>query len=126
MPWPARRPPRWKSRSASSQPWPARRFSFTCLKGRKGRCFNMLHLTGVSFHYGWTPALDNISLSVEQGDFLGVIGPNSSGKSTLLRVMGGTRIPQEGHVELLQQRLETWSLPVLARTLTVVCSEDYF
>ncbi|MCP4718779.1 MAG: ABC transporter ATP-binding protein [Desulfobacteraceae bacterium] len=43
-------------------------------------------------------ALDNVTLSVESGEFLSVIGPSGSGKSTLLQVLGGMLSPLKGEV----------------------------
>ena len=45
-------------------------------------------------------ALRNVSLSVHQGESLGVIGPNGAGKSTLLQVLAGIITPSEGDVEV--------------------------
>lgn len=44
-------------------------------------------------------ALDEVSITVEQGEAMGVIGQNGAGKSTLLRVLGGTLKPNSGLVE---------------------------
>jgi ABC-2 type transport system ATP-binding protein len=43
-------------------------------------------------------ALKSVSLSVEKGEFFGVIGANGSGKSTLLKVMAGIYMPTSGHI----------------------------
>ena len=45
-------------------------------------------------------ALDDISLSINDGDRVGIIGPNGSGKTTLLRVMAGILKPSQGSVEI--------------------------
>ena len=45
-------------------------------------------------------ALDDVSFTVEQGEFLSIIGPSGSGKSTLLHILGGVDRPTTGHVYL--------------------------
>lgn len=43
-------------------------------------------------------ALDNVSFQVERGEFLGVIGPNGCGKTTLLKIIAGILLPSSGRV----------------------------
>lgn len=57
----------------------------------------------VSFRYpgAETPAVQSVSLRVERGEFLGVLGPNGGGKSTLLKLVLGRLKPTEGEVRVL-------------------------
>jgi len=60
-----------------------------------------LELDGVSFAYrGGPPALEDVSLRVEQGAFLGIAGPNGGGKTTLLRLALGLERPSSGAVRV--------------------------
>ncbi len=63
-----------------------------------------VELDGVSFGYPphmlGRPALEDVTLRVEKCDFLGVIGPNGGGKTTLLQIMLGLVRPQKGKVRV--------------------------
>ncbi|CAM5197508.1 ABC-type multidrug transport system, permease component OS=Castellaniella defragrans (strain DSM/ CCUG 39792 / 65Phen) OX=1437824 GN=BN940_12856 PE=4 SV=1 [Castellaniella denitrificans] len=56
---------------------------------------------GLSHHYGKTSALDRIDLEIPAGRMVGLIGPDGVGKSTLLSILAGARVIQEGRVEVL-------------------------
>jgi phosphonate transport system ATP-binding protein len=58
----------------------------------------MLLLEGVSRRFGNIAAVDNVSLSVEAGSFVGVIGRSGAGKSTLLRLINRLVEPSQGRV----------------------------
>jgi zinc transport system ATP-binding protein len=60
-----------------------------------------VELTGVSAGYDGVAAVEDVTLRVEAGEFLGVVGPNGGGKSTLLKVMLGLLQPFSGEVRLL-------------------------
>ena len=47
-----------------------------------------------------TPALDGVSFSVRQGEFLSIVGPSGSGKTTLLRCLAGLAQPTSGEIRL--------------------------
>jgi len=61
----------------------------------------IIHLAGVWVHYGEVPVLESINLSIKQQDFLGIIGPNGGGKTTLLKVLLGLVKPSRGTVWVL-------------------------
>ncbi|HSX34558.1 MAG TPA: metal ABC transporter ATP-binding protein [Candidatus Saccharimonadales bacterium] len=60
----------------------------------------IIELKNVSFAYGAQPTLHNLNLTVEPGEYVGVIGPNGGGKTTLIKLLLGLLQPQEGTVEL--------------------------
>ena len=62
---------------------------------------NAISLEGVSFAYGATPVLEDVHLEVPDGEFLGIVGPNAGGKSTLLKLVLGLLEPDGGRVRVL-------------------------
>jgi branched-chain amino acid transport system ATP-binding protein len=65
----------------------------------------MLHLSGVHAHYGHIEALHGVSLRVEQGEIVTIIGANGAGKSTLLMTICGRPKPSAGDVVFEGRRL---------------------
>jgi len=61
----------------------------------------VISLRGVFFSYSGPPALEGIDLEVLDGEFLGVVGPNAGGKSTLLKLILGLLSPMAGRIEVL-------------------------
>jgi len=61
----------------------------------------MLNLDDISKHFGGLAALNEVSLKVEEGEFLGLIGPNGSGKTTLFDVISGVLKPSSGRVSFM-------------------------
>ena len=74
----------------------------------------LLEAAGVSFAYGQSRVLEDVSISVRAGQFVALVGPNGSGKTTLLRVILGSLTPSAGKVSLFghsPERLgEHWRL----------------
>jgi zinc transport system ATP-binding protein len=64
----------------------------------------VITLDDVSFSYGGPMVLEHVSLSVERGEFLGLVGPNGGGKSTLLKIVLGLLKPGTGQVSVLGRR----------------------
>jgi zinc transport system ATP-binding protein len=61
----------------------------------------VIRLENVWLYYDGRPALEDINLSLYKDDFLGIIGPNGGGKTTLLRVLLGLAKPSRGRVTIL-------------------------
>ncbi|RJR24918.1 MAG: ABC transporter ATP-binding protein [Desulfobacteraceae bacterium] len=55
----------------------------------------------VCFSYGDNQILKDVSFTLEQGDFLGILGPNGGGKTTLLKLMLGLLKPDRGSIRIL-------------------------
>jgi capsular polysaccharide transport system ATP-binding protein len=48
---------------------------------------------------GWAPIIENLSLTVEKGCRIGILGRNGAGKSTLIKILGGITLPDSGTIE---------------------------
>jgi branched-chain amino acid transport system ATP-binding protein len=68
---------------------------------------SLLELRAVEVAYGDLPALRGVSLSVEAGETLSVVGANGAGKTTMLRAISGLMRPRAGQIVLDGVRLDT-------------------
>lgn len=72
-----------------------------------------VQLKNVSMNYhtlnGETPALTNINLSVNSGEFISIVGPSGCGKSTLLNIIAGIIKPSEGQVLVDEETISGYS-----------------
>jgi branched-chain amino acid transport system ATP-binding protein len=67
---------------------------------------SLLELRGVEVAYGDLPALRGVSVSVEAGETLSVVGANGAGKTTMLRAISGLMRPRAGQILLDGERLD--------------------
>ena len=74
----------------------------------------LLELTGISKHFGAIQALTNVSLSLNAGEVVGVMGDNGAGKSTLVKIVAGNYPPSSGTIAM-QGREVTFHKPSDAR-----------
>jgi zinc transport system ATP-binding protein len=67
-----------------------------------------IEVKNVSFSYNGLPVLTNINFSVKEGEYLGIIGPNGGGKTTLLKIILGLLKPTSGEVFIFGQNIQNF------------------
>jgi ABC-2 type transport system ATP-binding protein len=83
-----------------------------------------IRATGLSKRYADTLALDDLDLTVEEGEVYGYLGPNGAGKTTTIRLLLGLHRATAGRAELFG--IDAWGDPVTAhRRLAYVAGEPY-
>ncbi|MCY6960559.1 MULTISPECIES: ABC transporter ATP-binding protein [Clostridium] len=74
---------------------------------------SILQATNLKKYYGTEPnitkALDGVTLSIEQGEFVAIVGTSGSGKSTLLNMMGGLDVPTSGSIKVKGKELSKFT-----------------
>lgn len=60
----------------------------------------LLTVEKVGKSYGTRRLFENVTFGIEEGDKIGVIGVNGTGKSTLLKIMAGAEVPEEGEIQM--------------------------
>lgn len=66
---------------------------------------SLLTIEGLFVHFGGVAAVDNVSFDVRQGEILGLIGPNGSGKTTVLNLLSGFLSPHSGQVRMHDENI---------------------
>lgn len=80
----------------------------------------MIEVRHVDVVLGGTPVLEDVSLTAQAGELIGLIGPNGAGKTTLLRVIAGLLEPASGSVELEGEDVGRMAARDLARKLALL------
>lgn len=80
----------------------------------------MLKVTDLSVNYGHVEALRGVSIRVEKGQIVSIIGANGAGKSTLLRTISGLVKPLSGTVEFMGERLPDKAHKIVAKGIVQV------
>ncbi|MGD0645656.1 MAG: ABC transporter ATP-binding protein [Candidatus Bathyarchaeia archaeon] len=84
----------------------------------------LLNVNGVECRYGSIKILENVSMSVKEGDFVGILGPNGSGKTTLLRSISRTLKPHKGTILLNNKDIYSLKSIDLAKQMAVVPQDN--
>ncbi|MFC4404865.1 metal ABC transporter ATP-binding protein [Gracilibacillus xinjiangensis] len=60
----------------------------------------IVDMQNVNFHYGHRQALENVNFQINEGEFIGLVGPNGGGKTTLIKLLLGLEKPSSGEISL--------------------------
>jgi NHLM bacteriocin system ABC transporter ATP-binding protein len=90
-----------------------------------GELSGEVELSGVTFRYaqGGAPVLDDVTLKISPGEYVAIVGPSGSGKSSLLRLMLGFELPESGAVFYDGKALNTLDTSAVRRQLGVVLQD---
>lgn len=95
-----------------------------------GRFSSSIQVRNLSFSYPETqkPALENINLTINKGDFIGLIGTSGSGKSTLIDMIMGLQIPQLGEISVdgkdIRLSTQSWQSQIGYVPQTIYLTDD--
>lgn len=67
---------------------------------------NIISIENVSFAYNKENVLEDIILSIDEGDFVGIVGCNGSGKSTLMKLLIGQLSPSNGKIKIFNEDID--------------------
>jgi ABC-2 type transport system ATP-binding protein len=84
-----------------------------------------IEFKNLSKNYGPLLALNDINLSIEEGEFFGLLGPNGAGKTTLISILAGLCRPSHGHVKVMGHDVQT-DFRAARRLLGIVPQELVF
>jgi iron complex transport system ATP-binding protein len=82
-------------------------------------------LDGISFYYEDKKVIDDVSINLAPALFYGIVGPNGSGKTTILDLLAGHRQPTNGRIRLHGRGLSSYSKPELSKEIALVPQNFY-
>src|SRR5512137_2075928 len=75
----------------------------------------MLRVSEIEVRYSGVPVIHNVSLEVNPGELVSVVGANSAGKSTLLKAVAGALHPSKGSIQFASQEISRLSTADIVR-----------
>jgi cobalamin transport system ATP-binding protein len=84
----------------------------------------MLRLDDIHFSYDEISVLKGVSLEINHGEIVGIMGANGTGKSTLLKLMSGALTPGRGRISFLNEQLSSLSPNQRAKRIAMVPQES--
>ena len=67
---------------------------------------HVVEMRGISKRFGTVQALNNVDLELRRGELLGLVGDNAAGKSTLMKTLFGSVIPDAGEIFIEGEKAE--------------------
>ncbi len=86
---------------------------------------NIIELNNLTKYYGKAKGIENVSLTVEEGEIFGFIGPNGAGKSTAIRILMGLIFPTSGVAKMFGKDVTTAG-PKIRRRIGYLPSEVFY
>jgi iron complex transport system ATP-binding protein len=83
-----------------------------------------IEVTDIAFGYTERPLFDGLTLTVDEGEFVGLVGPNGSGKTTFLNLLTRVLTASRGSISVDGRDIEAYSARALARKMAVVPQES--
>ena len=81
---------------------------------------DMLRIEDLSLSYGDKPVVQNLSLRVKKGQVVSIIGPNASGKSTILKSIAGIIKPVSGKIFIEEKDISKMDSKKLAQKVSIL------
>ena len=74
----------------------------------------MIEIKKLCKNFGRIKAINNVSLSLKQGEIVTLLGPNGAGKSTFMRLLTGFIYPDSGQITIMDNNIETNRIEALS------------
>ena len=85
----------------------------------------IVSIENVAFSYNHHPAIQEVNLSIYPRQFIGIIGPNGSGKTTFLKLISGILTPQKGEIKVFGQDIRKIPRKKMAKIISMVPQESH-